>query len=94
MKLQKALIRKRVVKIVNSRLKVEIKDDFLCEKDLQTELGATTQDFQAILLMVERFFNIVFDDEELDEIYSVNNIVNFVEAKTKTELFKMVLEHN
>lgn len=94
MKQPKALIRKRVIKIVNSRLRVEVIDGYLCEKDLQTELGATTRDLQAILSMIEKYFNIAFDDVEEDEIFSVNSLINQIEKKMKPELQKMLVEYS
>lgn len=94
MKQQKALIRKRVIKIVNSRLRVEVHEGFLCDKDLQLELGATTRDLQAIFGMIEKFFNIVFDDVEVDDIFTVNNLINQIERKMKPELKSMLVEYS
>lgn len=94
MKQQKALIRKRVIKIVNSRLRIEVSEGFLCEKDLQLELGATTRDLQAIFGMIEKFFNIVFDDVEIDDIFTVNNLINQIERKMKPELKSMLVEYS
>lgn len=94
MKQQKAVIRKRVIKIVNSRLRIEIKDNYLCEKDIQNDLGATSRDFQAIISMIEKFFNIVFDDHEVDEISSVASIIGYIEKKMKPEMQRMMVEYN
>jgi len=80
---RKELIRKVIIKIVNSRIIVEMKDNSLCEKDLRHELGASEKDMNAISSMLEKFFCILIEDEELEQITSVNDIFQLVLRKNE-----------
>lgn len=80
---RKELIKKVIIKIVNSRVIVEIKDNSLCEKDLRHELGVTEKDMNAIGSMLEKFFSILIEDEEIEKMESVNDIFNLVMRKNE-----------
>lgn len=91
---KKSIIRQKTIKIVNSRMKIDLIDNYLCEKDLQEELGASSRDVQAIISMVEKYFNIAFEDEEMEQINSVNNLIRLIDQKVPVELKKIVIEYN
>lgn len=80
---RKELIRKVIIKIVNSRIVVEMKDNSLCEKDLRHELGASEQDMNAISSMLEKFFCILIEDEELEQVNSVNDFFELILRKNE-----------
>lgn len=80
---RKELIKQIILKIVNSRLIVEVKDNSLCDKYLRHELGASEQDMNAIGAMLEKFFCILFEDEEIEKLETVNDIYAMVIRKNE-----------
>lgn len=94
MKKQKENIKKTVIKIVNSRLRVEINNDQFYDKNIQTELGATTQGFQAVISMLEKYYDIVIDDEMAENLYTINDLTDVISRKSIPELRKSMMEYN
>lgn len=91
---RKELIRQVILKIVNSRLMVEVKDNSLCDKDLRHELGATEQDMNAIGSMLEKFFCFLLEDEEIEQMSTVNDIYKMVIRKSEEkseDLIKVII---
>lgn len=91
---QSDFIRQRVLKIVNSRMPFEIKNNSLCQMDLCKDLGATEKDMNLISSMLENMFNILIEDEEVETISSIDDIVRLVGAKSKKRVNNLVLENN
>jgi len=91
---RRTIIRQRIIKIVNSRLHVEIRDGFLCDKDLQYDLGASTRDVNAIIAMTEKFFKIAIEDDQIDRISTVNQLIDFVKTKSTVDETKFIVEYN
>lgn len=87
---QVELIREKVTKVVNSRLRIEIKDEMLYEKELRIELGATEKDMNAISSMLEKLFKILLKDEELGEVKNVNDIVLKVREKSNLSIEELL----
>jgi acyl carrier protein len=75
------LIRNRTLKIINSRTRFPLKDGYLCEKDLKKELHLTDNDLRVIITQLEKFFNILCEDDEIDSIHTVNDLVRIVQEK-------------
>lgn len=78
---QENLIREQVIKVVNSRLRIEVKRDVFCDNELRAELGATEKDMNAISSMLEKLFKILIEDEEIIEVKNVNDIIQTVMQK-------------
>ena len=75
------LVRNRTLKIINSRTRFPLKDGYLCDKDLRKELHLTDNDLRVIITQLEKFFNILWDDEEIDGLHTVNDLIKIVQEK-------------
>jgi hypothetical protein len=75
------LIRNRTLKIINSRTRFPLKDGYLCEKDLRRELHLTDNDLRVIITQLEKYFNILWEDEEIDDLHSINDLIKIVQEK-------------
>lgn len=91
---QSDFIRQRVLKIVNSRMKFEVKNNSLCQMDLCKDLGANEKDMNMISSMLENMFNILIEDEEVEKVRSVDDFVQLVGLKRKKGVNDLVLENN
>lgn len=91
---QTDFIKKRVLKVVNSRIRIEIKNNSLCQMDLCADLGANENDMNAFGSMMERLFNILIEDEELEKIKSVDDFVKLIASKSGKRVANLILENN
>lgn len=91
---QTDFIKQRVLKIVNSRIRIEIKNNSLCQMDLRADLGADENDMNAFGSMMERLFNVLIEDEELEKIKSVDDFVKLIASKSGKRVANLILENN
>ena len=84
--------RQKVLKIVNSRMDITIKDNNLCQMDLRKELGVSEKDMNVLSSMLEKLFNVLIEDEELGNVNSVDDFVRLIELKQKEYVDDLVLE--
>lgn len=86
-------IKQRVVKIVNSRLKVQLRLEYDCDKDLIKVMKATDLDLHAISSLIEKLFSTIIQDEELVNLRSINDFLNLVKLKKQDQFQNLVYEH-
>jgi acyl carrier protein len=84
--------RQKVLKIVNSRMDIVLKDNNLCQMDLRKELGVSQKDMNVLSSMLEKMFNVLIEDEELGNVNSVDDFVRLIELKQKEYVDDLVLE--
>ena len=84
--------RQKVLKIVNSRVDIVLKDNNLCQIDLRKELGVSDRDLNVLSSMLEKMFNVLIEDEELGNVNSVDDFVHLIEMKQKEHVDNLVLE--
>ena len=53
------------------------------EKSLTNDLGADSLDVVEVAMMLEREFNVKFDENETEKIQTVNDLYELIEAHTK-----------
>ena len=75
--------RQKVLKIVNSRMDIVLKDNNLCQMDLRKELGVSQKDMNVLSSMLEKMFNVLIEDEELGNVNSVDDFVRLIDFKHK-----------
>jgi acyl carrier protein len=75
--------RQKVLKIVNSRMDIVLKDNNLCQMDLRKELGVSQKDMNILSSMLEKMFNVLIEDEELGNVNSVDDFVRLIDFKHK-----------
>ena len=75
--------RQKVLKIVNSRMDIVLKDNNLCQMDLRKELGVSQKDMNVLSSMLEKMFNVLIEDEELGNVNSVDDFVRLIELRQK-----------
>lgn len=69
------IVRNRILKIVNSKTRFPMKEGYLCEKDLRKELHLEENDIRVIITLLEKYFNILIQDEDIDNLRSVNDVI-------------------
>ena len=84
--------RQKVLKIVNSRMDIVLKDNKFCQMDLRTELGVSKKDMNLFSSMFEKLFNVLIEDEDLGNVNSVDDFVRLIEMKQKEYIDGLVLE--
>ena len=84
--------RQKVLKIVNSRMNIVLKDNKFCQKDLRKELGVSKKDMNLFSSMLEKLFNVLIEDEEIGNVNSVDDFVRLIELKQKEYVDDLVLE--
>jgi hypothetical protein len=52
-----------------------MKDGYLCEKDLRKELHLGENEIRGIITLLEKYFNILIQDEDIDNLRSVNDVI-------------------
>jgi acyl carrier protein len=55
-------------------------DDITLDSDLVKDLGADSLDLVQLLITMEKEFGIVFNDDQIQNIKTVEDIVKFIEA--------------
>lgn len=75
------LVRNRTLKIINSRTRFPVKDGYICEKDLRKELHLSENDLRVIITQLEKFFNILWEDEEIYDLHTINDLIKIVQEK-------------
>ena len=53
------------------------------EKSLTNDLGADSLDVVEVAMMLEREFNVKFDESETEKIQTVNDLYELIETHTK-----------
>ena len=53
------------------------------EKSLTNDLGADSLDIVEVAMMLEREFNVKFDESETEKIQTVNDLYELIETHTK-----------
>ena len=53
------------------------------EKSLKNDLGADSLDVVEVAMMLEREFNVKFDENETEKIQTVNDLYELIETHTK-----------
>lgn len=76
------MILEKVQAIIADKLSVD-QDSITLESDLQKDFGADSLDAVEIIMSVEDEFDVTIDDEDLLEIRTVNDIVEYIEKVTK-----------
>ena len=84
--------RQKVLKIVNSRMDIVLKDNKFCQMDLRKELGVSKKDMNLFSSMLEKLFNVLIEDEEIGNVNSVDDFVRLIELKQKEYVDDLVLE--
>ena len=84
--------RQKVLKIVNSRMNIVLKDNKFCQMDLRKELGVSKKDMNLFSSMLEKLFNVLIEDEEIGNVNSVDDFVRLIELKQKEYVDDLVLE--
>jgi hypothetical protein len=83
--------RQKVLKIVNSRMDIVLKDNNLCQMDLRKELGVSQKDMNVLSSMLEKMFNVLIEDEELGNVNSVDDFVRLIDFKHKEYVDNLAL---
>jgi acyl carrier protein len=83
--------RQKVLKIVNSRMDIVLKDNNLCQMDLRKELGVSQKDMNVLSSMLEKMFNVLIEDEELGNVNSVDDFVRLIDFKHKESVNNLAL---
>lgn len=55
-------------------------EDITLDSDFVKDLGADSLDLVQLLITMEKEFGIVFNDDQIQKIKTVEDIVNFIEA--------------
>lgn len=76
------MVLEKVQAIIAEKLSVD-QDSITLESDLQKDFGADSLDAVEIMMSVEDAFDITIDDEDLLEIRTVNDIVQYIEKVVK-----------
>ncbi|HOO22555.1 MAG TPA: acyl carrier protein [Clostridia bacterium] len=50
------------------------------DSDLVKDLGADSLDLVQLLITMEKEFGVVFDDEQIQSVKTVEDVVNFIES--------------
>jgi acyl carrier protein len=53
------------------------------EKSLKTDLGADSLDVVEVAMMLEREFNVKFEESETEKVQTVNDLYELIETHTK-----------
>ena len=64
-----------------SELNIENPDDITPEASLGNDLGINSLELADLVLLCEEKFNIEIDDDDLHELITVGDVVNYLEAK-------------
>lgn len=68
----------RTLKIVNSRSKVPIRDNYMCQMDLRKDLAISEMDIRKIVTNMEMYFNVLWQDEDISKMRSVDDLIRAV----------------
>jgi acyl carrier protein len=59
--------------------------DVTSEASLMEDLGADSLDFVELAMAIERDFNIIIEDEEMEKVQTVGQLVQLIEEKTRAQ---------
>ena len=68
--------------LIASKLKLD-EDEITPEKHLINDLGADSLDIVEVSMMLEREFNVKFDEDDQAKIKTVSDLYNLIEKYTK-----------
>ncbi len=72
-------IAERVVEIIKDKLSVE-KEQITPEASFTSDLGADSLDTVELIMELEKVFNIEIPEEEAQQIKTVQDAINYIEA--------------
>lgn len=75
------MVLEKIKVILAEQFDVE-EDSIKTETDLQDDLGADSLDVVDLLMSIEDEFEIEIPDEEIENIRTVADLVNYIESKT------------
>ena len=75
------MVLEKIKVILAGQFDVE-EDSIKPETDLQDDLGADSLDVVELLMSIEDEFEIEIPDEEIENIRTVADLVNYIESKT------------
>jgi len=64
-----------------TELNIENPDDITLEASLGNDLGINSLELADLVLLCEEKFNIEIDDDDLRELITVGDVVNYLESK-------------
>ena len=67
--------------ILVTELNIENPDDITLEASLGNDLGINSLELADLVLLCEEKFNIEIDDDDLRELITVGDVVNYLETK-------------
>lgn len=71
---------KKIKELIAKQLGIELQE-INDDADLVADLGADSLDIIQMLISLEREFSLVFDDEQIKQVKTVKDVINFVETK-------------
>ena len=76
------MVFERLQEIISEQLGIE-KSEISLNSNIIDDIGADSLDMVEMLMNVEKEWDIVIDDSEISDIETMQDVVDFVEAKIK-----------
>ena len=73
------MVFEKIRKILSEQLEIE-EDDITLDSNIVEDLGADSLDLVDLVMSVEEEFEIEVPDEEIENIKTVGDVVNFIES--------------